>query len=377
MADIKAIHSQFPNPCFILDETLLVNNMKVLQHVEQSTGVNILCALKGFSMWHTFPLLMQYISGGTASSLHEVKLINEKMNKKAHSCFVVYTPEEFAEVQASSGHLTFNSLNQYRQFESVIESDKNIAIRINPEFSTVGFEQYNPCFPGSRFGVVKTALPQKLPTKVNGLHFHTLCESSAEDFQATWNHIDKEFENWLHQVKWINLGGGHHITQPNYNVELLIEILKSIKEKYNVAILLEPGEAIGINTGYLTTRIEDIVNSNGEKIAILNTSFAAHMPDCLEMPYKPQLVDENPDGAFEYTFGGNTCMSGDFVKGFRFDHELQVGETIVFKDMMHYTFVKTNFFNGVKHPAIGVIQQNNEPLVLRDFGYKEFKNRLS
>lgn len=377
MLNLTSTISNLPNPCFILQEDLLAENLQKLNNIELNTGAHILCALKGFSMWNSFPLLNKYISGGTASSLHEVMLINEEMGKKAHCCFVVYDENEFDTVQDNSSHVTFNSINQYGQFQHKLSKNINYALRINPEFSTVAFSQYNPCSAGSRFGILKSQLPQKLPREINGLHLHTLCESSAEDLEKTWRHIDREFEPWLKQISWINLGGGHHITQPSYNIELLTNLILEIKEKYKLEIFLEPGEAIGINTGYLSAKVLDIVRNNGEMVAILNCSFAAHMPDCLEMPYKPEVLSEDPLGEFNYTFGGNTCMSGDFVKGFTFNEPLKIGQTVVFKDMMHYTFVKTNFFNGVKHPALAVIKQNNEAIVLKEFGYKEFKNRLS
>lgn len=367
---------QIPNPCFVLDESLFLKNMQVLKGVNDIEGVNVLCALKGFATWEVFPIMKEFLAGGTASSYHEVQLINEKLAQKAHACFVVYTEEEFNEVNQNSSHLSFNSLSQFKKFKGSLNKGANYALRINPEFSNVPFAKYNPCMPGSRFGIVKSLLPNKLPEEINGLHFHTLCESSAEDFEETLRHIEVNFGDYLKQVNWVNFGGGHHVTKPGYNVDLLKQLLSGIVEKYNVEVFIEPGEAIGLNAGFLVSRVEDIVESGDERIAILNVSFAAHMPDCLEMPYKPELVEETKDG-LEFTIGGNTCMSGDFVKGFKLPSNLKEGDIITFKDMGHYTTVKTNFFNGVKHPCLGLWSEGNVFKLLREFGYNEFKEKLS
>ncbi len=365
-----------PNPCFVLDEALFEENMKLLQDLEKQSGVNVLCALKGFSMWEVFPYMMKYINGGTASSLNEAKLVNDEMGVKAHSCFVVYSQEEFSETQDLSSHITFNSVNQFERFRGELRKDVNYALRINPEFSNVEFKQYNPCAKGSRFGVTLDDLPGKLPDEITGLHFHTLCESGAEDFQNVLQVIESKFGDVLNQIKWVNFGGGHHITKKGYNIELLSILLKGIREKYDLEIYIEPGEAIGYNAGFLTAKVEDIVENKSEKTAVLNVSFAAHMPDCLEMPYKPSVIGESEKGCC-FTLGGNTCMSGDFVRGFSFEKELEIGQTIVFNDMAHYTFVKTNFFNGVKHPSLGLLTKKNDFILLKQFGYKDFKYRLS
>jgi carboxynorspermidine decarboxylase len=368
--------NSIPNPCFVLDEVLFEQNMEALSALEKESGVHVLCALKGFAMWSFFPKMMNYISGGTASSLHEVRLINHEMGVKAHSCFVAYDQDEFQEVQQLSSHITFNSFNQFERFKNELTNNVEYAFRINPEFSNVDAKAYNPCLPGSRFGIVSSDLPKDLPKEITGLHFHSLCESSAEDFQAVLRKIENSFSDLLHQVKWINFGGGHHITQKGYNLELLSSLLALIAERYNVEIYIEPGEAIGLNAGFLTAKVEDVIENQGEKTAVLNVSFAAHMPDCLEMPYKPDAFGESLKG-FNFTLGGNTCMSGDFVRGFCFENELKVGRCIVFKDMAHYTFVKTTFFNGVKHPSLGVWTKNNEFKLLKEFTYEDFKYRLS
>lgn len=365
-----------PNPCFVVDEALFVQNMEILSALEKQGNVHVLCALKGFAMWAFFSEMSQYISGGTASSLNEALLINDEMGKKAHSCFVAYNKDEFQQVQQLSSHITFNSINQFERFKNELIEDVEYALRINLEFSSIKCAAYNPCLPGSRFGVVLSDLPKYLPKEITGLHFHVLCESSAEDFQDALRLIELNFGAFLHQVKWINFGGGHHITQKGYNIGLLSSLLLSIRKKYNLEVYIEPGEAIGLNAGFLTSKVEDVVENQGEKTAILNVSFAAHMPDCLEMPYKPCIWGE-PDEGINYTLGGNTCMSGDFVKGFHFEKDLRIGQNLVFKDMAHYTFVKTNFFNGVKHPSLGIWTKKNEFKLLKEFTYYDFKQRLS
>lgn len=367
---------QLPNPCYVLDESLFERNMKVLQEVNNGERVNVLCALKGFATWEVFPMMKNYLAGGTASSLNEVKLINEKLKQKAHACFVVYAEDEFDEVNSNCSHLSFNSLSQFNRFKSHLSPNGNYGLRINPDFSNVPFAKYNPCMPGSRFGVTKDLLPKELPEVINGLHFHTLCESSAEDFEEALIVIEENFGAYLKQVDWVNFGGGHHITKPGYNIDLLNGFLVNIAKKYNVEVFIEPGEAIGLNTGFLLSKVEDIVVNGLEKTAVLNVSFAAHMPDCLEMPYKPSLVEEVVNGA-DFTLGGNSCMSGDFVKGFKLPSNLKVGDILTFTDMGHYTTVKTTFFNGVKHPSLGIWRSNNQFQLLRDFGYEEFRDKLS
>ena len=376
MSELLKSIDQIPNPCFVIDEELFVKNMLTLKKVEDVSGCEILCALKGFSMWEMFSKMTNYISGGTASSLNEAKLINEKMGQKAHSCFVTYLEEEFSEVQEISSHLSFNSISQFNRFKKKLDGSIKYAFRINPQFSSVSFDKYNPCAEGSRFGVTEQDLPKTLPKQISGLHFHTLCESSAKDLEDLLKEIEAKFGHLLKQASWVNLGGGHHITKPGYDTELLCEIIKGFREKYNIDVYLEPGEAIGLNTGYLVSKIEDVVKNGYETTAILNVSFAAHMPDCLEMPYKPNIITELNEGV-EITLGGNTCMSGDYVRGFKFNATPLIGDIIVFKDMMHYTFVKTSFFNGVKHPSLGLWNDQSGFKLLKEFSYLDFKYRLS
>jgi len=368
--------NSIPNPSFILDEELFIQNMETFAALQKQSGIHVLCALKGFSMWEVFPLMMDYLSGGTASSLNEARLIHDEMGKKAHSCFVVYNQEEFNEVQELSSHITFNSMSQFKRFRKEFKKDIQYALRINPEFSNVDFIKYNPCTPGSRFGITLDELPTIFPDEITGVHFHTLCESSAENFKEVLDVIESKFGYILHRVKWVNFGGGHHITKKDYDINLLSSLLNKIRDKYDLEVYIEPGEAIALNTGFLLAEVEDVVTNQNEKTAVLNVSFAAHMPDCLEMPYKPEVVGETKEG-FEVTLGGNTCMSGDFVRGFHFEKELHVGQHIVFKDMAHYTFVKTTFFNGVQHPSLGIWTKNKEFRLLKDFSYEDFKYRLS
>lgn len=368
-----------PNPSFVMDEVALEANMRILNQVEQKAGVNVLCALKGFAMWGVFPIVKNYISGATASSFHEAKLCYETFGKKAHCCFVVYLKEEFEDVLSIASHVTFNSLSQYEKFKTYIPKYPTVkfAIRINPKYSQVGVEKYNPCMIGSRFGVPLDQMPEILPEGISGVHMHALCESGAEELVNLCEILDGKFGHLLHQCTWVNLGGGHHITRADYDVDLLCTTLANFKSNYALdSLMIEPGEAMGWKTGVLVSRIEDIIQSDGRKILQLNVSFSAHMPDCLEMPYKPAVVGESINGE-ECIIGGNTCMSGDFVDGFKFDKQLKIGELVVFEDMMHYTFVKTSTFNGVPHPALVAVSKDGEIKILRTFDYKHFKYKLS
>ncbi len=373
------IAKQAPNPSYVMDEVALVENMKVLQSVEKNSGVNILCALKGFAMWSMFPIMRNYISGATASSLNEAKLCFEEFGKKAHCCFVVYLEEEFEEVLKIASHITFNSLSQYNKFKKYIALNPEIkfAIRLNPQFSQVGVEKYNPCMPGSRFGVTPDLFPEVLPEGITGIHVHALCESSSEELANLVDFMDEKFGHLFHQCEWVNLGGGHHITKEGYDTELLEQTLANFKQNYNLKeLMIEPGEAMGWRAGVLLSRIEDVVYSGNQKIYMLNVSFSAHMPDCLEMPYQPAVVgedDKNP----EVVLGGNTCMSGDFLDGFKLPNNLKEGDDVIFEDMMHYTFVKTTTFNGVPQPGLASVTLKGELKIIKEFSYEDFKNRLS
>lgn len=374
----------FPNPCYVVDEHKFRQNLELIASVKKRAGVEIIVAFKGFATWSIFPILHEYeFHHATASSLSEAKLANEEMKTPAHTYAPVYTEEEIVEIAHLSSHLTFNSLSVYKRFATKVkEANPNISLglRINPEFSEVETDLYNPCVAGSRLGIVAEDLPV-LPEHVEGLHFHALCESGSEDLQKLLATVEKRFGHLFPHIKWLNMGGGHLMTRKGYNIELLITLLTTFKAKYpHLQIILEPGSAFAWDTGYLVTRIEDIVENHGIKTAIINASFAAHMPDCLEMPYKPKILSalEESDPAFPtYRIGGNSCLSGDFVGVWSFEKPLHVGDIIVFNDMIHYTMVKTTTFNGVKHPSIGIWNPQKGFSLIRQFGYEDYKNRLS
>lgn len=371
------------SPCFVIEEQKLLLNLELIAKVMREAGVEIIPAFKGFSMWSVFPLLRKYVSGASASSLNEARLCFEEMKAKAHTYVPAYNPADFQEILNYSSHLVFNSMAQfYRHINEVNMFPEKISVglRVNPEFSEVEPLIYNACAPGSRLGILAGQLPEILPPEVEGLHFHTLCESGADDLEKTLEAFETHFARYIPQVKWINMGGGHLMTRKGYDIEKLISLLKKFKEKYNKHIILEPGSAFAWDTGVLVSTVLDVVENKGIKTAMLDVSFAAHMPDCLEMPYKPKIegayfepIPEKPT----YRMGGNSCLSGDFVGFWSFDEELKPGDRIIFEDMIHYTMVKTNFFNGVGHPSIGILRSDGNFELARSFGYQEYKNKLS
>ncbi|MDT8886796.1 carboxynorspermidine decarboxylase [Aquirufa regiilacus] len=372
---------EISSPAYVLEENLLLNNLKLLQRVQQEAGVEIICALKGFSFYHVFPTVKQYLSGATASSLHEARLAFEEMGNKCHAYTPAYLPAEFEEFMSYASHMTFNSLNQVAQFASQATS-KGIScgIRINPEYAEVETDMYNPCIAGSRLGIRRSDLGDRLPEGIEGLHSHTLCENDSYVLERTLAVIDAKFGDLLQQAKWLNLGGGHLITRADYQVDHLIQVLKTFKAKYpHLSIILEPGSAVGWQTGFLKSTVLDIVHSAGIDVAILDVSFAAHMPDTLEMPYKPRIrsaSSEPESGKPTYRFGGMTCLAGDFYGDYSFDKPLEIGDSIIFEDMIHYTMVKTTTFNGVNLPDIGMIKSDGEYHRFKHFGYESFKDRL-
>lgn len=381
---MKVEFPEIPSPCFVLEENLLRKNLQLIQSVSQRAGVEIILAFKGFAMWSAFPIVREYISGATASSLHEAKLCFEEMKTEAHTYAPVYDLETFPEIIQLSSHITFNSLSQYERFYPMIQQSGkkiSVALRVNPEFSEVETELYNPCAPGSRLGVIAEQIGDKLPEGIDGLHFHTLCESYSTDLEKTLMAVEEKFGKFLKQVKWLNMGGGHLMTRKGYNVEHLIELLKGLKSRYpNLHIIMEPGSAFAWETGFLKATVLDLVENKGIKTAMLNVSFAAHMPDCLEMPYQPRIrkaIIGPASGKPTYRMGGNTCLSGDYYGYWSFDEELQIGDDLILEDMIHYTMVKTTFFNGVQHPSIGIIKANGEFQLVRKFGYEDYKNKLS
>lgn len=373
---------QVPSPCYVLEEALLRRNLALIKSVKERAGVEIIMAFKAFALWEAFPIVCQYIPTSTASSIHEARLAFEELGCLAHTYSPAYTDATFDDILRYSSHITFNSLSQFNHFaERVAAYDRHIScgLRINPEFSDVETDLYNPCAPGSRLGVIADQLPPTLPDGIEGLHFHTLCESSSYDLQRTLAVVEERFEPWLKQVKWLNMGGGHLMTRKDYDVEHLISTLIEFRNRHpHLKIIMEPGSAFAWQTGTLVTTVVDIVENHGIRTAILDASFACHMPDCLEMPYKPAIrgAKERDELPYNYRMGGNSCLSGDFVGDWSFDHELQVGERIIFEDMIHYTIVKTTMFNGVPHPSIACIHSDGSLEVWKQFTYSDYRNRM-
>ena len=378
---MTAQYPTIPSPAFVLEEKLLIQNLQLLDRIQKEAGVEIICALKAFSFYHEFPLVRSFLSGATASSFNEARLIVEEMKDKAHVYCPAFLESEFDEICQYASHITFNSINQYQKFvDKAIKSNISCGIRINPEYSEIETDMYNPCIAGSRLGVRKSDFGDVLPPHIEGLHSHTLCENDSYVLERTLAQIEEKFGQFLPQLKWLNLGGGHLITKEGYDVEHLISTLKSFKNKYpNLQIILEPGSAIGWQTGFLKSTVLDIVHSAGIDVAILDVSFAAHMPDTLEMPYKPRIRNagmEPASGKFNYRFGGMTCLAGDFYGDYSFEQPLQIGDEIIFEDMIHYTMVKTTTFNGVNLPSIGKIDTEGRFVLFKKFGYESFKDRL-
>ncbi len=374
---------RFPSPCYILEEELLRDNLRLIRQVADRAEVEIILAFKSFAMWRTFPVFREYIDHSTASSVYEARLALEEFGSKAHTYSPAYTEADFPELMRCSTHITFNSLSQFQRFypQTLQHPDEiSCGLRINPEYSEVETELYNPCAPGTRFGVTADLLSEKLPRGVEGFHCHTHCESSSYELERTLRHIEAKFSHWFPQLKWLNLGGGHLMTRKDYDTEHLIRLLQGLRRRYpHLRIILEPGSAFTWQTGVLTSGIVDIVESKGIRTAILNVSFTCHMPDCLEMPYQPVVrgAQIGEQGPYTYRLGGNSCLSGDYMGMWSFDHELQIGERIVFEDMMHYTMVKTNMFNGIHHPAIAMWSREGEAHIFREFHYEDYRDRMS
>jgi carboxynorspermidine decarboxylase len=378
-------------PIYIIEEEKLRRNLSLIARVAKEADVEIILAFKAFALWKTFPIFREYIRSTTASSLSEARLAFEEFGSKAHTYSPAYTDDEFDEILRCSSHLTFNSLTQYERFHERVGGKASIGLRVNPEYSEVGTALYNPCAPGTRFGVTADKLPAQLPKDIEGFHCHCHCESGADVLERTLVHIEEKFAKWFPQLRWLNLGGGHLMTRKDYDVPHLINILKGLHHRYPwLKIILEPGSAFAWQTGPLVSHVVDVVEDKGIKTAILDVSFTCHMPDCLEMPYMPEVRGatvqevsfqtspplEGLGETFTYRLGGNSCLSGDFMGYWQFDHELQVGEEVIFEDMIHYTTVKTNTFNGISHPAIGMLHTDGKLEILRQFGYEDYKNRM-
>ncbi len=392
--------NQVKTPAYILDERLLEKNLQVLKSVMDRTGCKILLAQKGFSMFAVYPLIKKYLCGTTASSLYEAKLGYEEMGGETHIFSPAYRKEEFGDIMHMCDHIVFNSLKQWGKFQKDVETynqseDKThtigCGIRMNPEYAEVEHEIYNPCCAGSRLG---TTLPEfekmlqedeTLLDGIDGLHFHVMCEQNSDTLERVLEHVEEKFGKYmaLPQIHWVNFGGGHHITRKDYDIELLVKCVTHIQEKYHVQVYLEPGEAVALNTGYMVASVMDVSEQTfGEHhthTAILDASAACHMPDVLEMPYRPEIIGAGQPGekAYTYRFGGNTCLAGDIIGDYSFDHELQEGEKLVFCDMAHYSMVKNNTFNGIALPDILSFNEEKGVYIVKQFGYENFKTRLS
>jgi len=376
MIDINTI----PSPCYVLEEDLLRRNLALIKRVKDEAGVDIILAFKAFANWKAFPIIREYIPCSTASSVFEAQLAYEEMKSPAHTFSPAYTDENFPAFLKYSSHITFNSLTQFEHFYPQAKGNVSCGLRINPEYSSVETDLYNPCAPGSRLGVIADQIGKELPEGIEGLHFHTLCESNSFDLEKTLLKVEQKFGHLLHKVKWLNMGGGHLMTRKGYNVEHLVLLLRSFKGKYpNLQLIMEPGSAFLWQTGFLLSTVVDIVENKGIRTAILDVSFACHMPDCLEMPYKPAIrnATDEAEGKPTYRMGGNSCLSGDFIGSWSFDNELKIGDRIIFEDMIHYTTVKTTMFNGISHPAMAILHSNGELQIHREFTYEDYKHRMA
>ena len=369
----------FETPCYIIDEKKLIHNLEILHGVEERTGCKILLAQKAFSCYHLYPLIAQYVSGTASSGLYEARLGFECMGKENHVFSAGYRESEFDEIVKYSNHVIFNSFSQLDKYrEKVLKAGKKIGLRINPECSTQeGHEIYDPCSPKSRLGItLKNFRPDDLQG-VSGLHFHTLCEQNSDDLETTLNTVEEKFGKYLKNMEWINFGGGHHITRSDYDIPRLENCIRRMQNKYNLEVFLEPGEAFALNAGYLITKVLDITE-NDMPIAILDTSAACHMPDVLEMPYRPPLKHSGKSGEKEYSYrlGSQTCLAGDVIGEYSFDTPLSVGDTLIFEDMAIYSMVKNNTFNGMPLPSIAILKSDGSAEILKKFGYDDFKSRL-
>ena len=386
-------------PYYMIEERLLRSNLSLIQDVARQSGAEIILAFKAFALWKTFPIFREYITHTTASSPYEARLAKEEFGSPAHTYSPAYTKDTFEEILSNSSHITFNSLSQYEAFFPMVEqwNEKHAekeriscGLRINPEHSHIETDLYNPTAPGSRFGVISDQLPERLPAGIEGFHCHCHCESSAEDLVDNLIYIEKRFAGWFSQLKWLNLGGGHLMTRKGYNVPLLVETIRGLRQRYpNLRIILEPGSAFAWQTGPLVSSVVDIVENHGIRTAILDVSFTCHMPDCLEMPYWPAVrgaeTIEDPEGhvtseqdndGYVYRLGANSCLSGDFLSSWRFDHPLQIGEQIIFEDMIHYTTVKTCMFNGIHHPSLTILREDGAHELLREYTYEDYRDRM-
>ena len=382
-----SVLAEVQTPMYIVEENLLRGNLSLIRDVAQRADIEIILAFKAFALWKTFPIIREYVSSTTASSLSEARLAYEEFGTPAHTFSPAYTDSEIGQIAECSSHLTFNSLSQYERMAAkarLANGNLSFGLRVNPEYSEISTLLYNPCAPGTRFGVSADKLPATLPADIEGFHCHCHCESGADVFQRTLVHIEDKFSKWFPQLKWINFGGGHLMTRNDYDVKLLVSMLKEFHKRYPwLKVILEPGSAFAWQTGVLVAQVVDIVEDKNIKTAILDVSFTCHMPDCLEMPYQPEVRGaesvemERATDKNTYRLGGNSCLSGDFMGSWRFDHPLEIGEKLIFEDMIHYTTVKTNMFNGITHPAISMLKSDGKLQKMRVFGYSDYKNRMN
>ena len=377
----KTSYTNLPSPCWLLEESLLLKNLELMKYVKEKSGAKVLLALKGYALWKSFDMIKPYLDGCCASGLYEAKLAYETFNKEVHTYSPAFKEEEIEKIASISQHMVFNSPEQFKRFSKkakTINPDLSLGLRVNPEYSASPKEIYNPCGLHSRLGTTLVNFNESILDQCDGLHFHALCEQDSDALESVLKNFESKFGNYIPQMKWINFGGGHHITRKGYDVEKLITLIQDFKEKYNVEVYLEPGEAIGWETGTLIATVLDIVH-NGIDIAILDTSAEAHMPDTIIMPYRAEVRNAGVAGEKKYTYrlAGNTCLAGDIMGDYSFDTALQTGDKIIFEDQMHYTMVKASTFNGIKLPSIAIQRVNGEIEVVREFTYEDFKERLS
>lgn len=372
--------SELPTPCYLIDEQRLIKNLEILKSVEDRTGCKLLLAQKAFSAYAMYPLMSKYLSGTTASGLYEARLGYEHFGGETHIFAPAFKEKDFGEILKICGHIVFNSFSQLEKFRDKWQSSNaSVGIRLNPEFSTQeGHEIYDPCAYGSRLGVTKANFREDLLDGVEGFHFHTLCEQNSDDLISTFNAVEEKFGKYFYNAKWLNFGGGHHITRTDYDIDALVDLIKYTQNKYGVEVYLEPGEAAALNAGYLITEVMDIVQ-NGLDILILDASAACHMPDVLEMPYRPPLRNSGkPDEkAYTYRLSSCTCLAGDVIGDYSFNREIKIGDRLIFEDMAIYSMVKNNTFNGMPLPSIALMHSENDCEIIKEFSYKDFKERLS
>lgn len=380
--------NEIPTPFYIVYENRLRRNLELINRVKREAGVNIIMAFKANALWRTFPIIKEYCTASTASSLNEMDLALDCLGDEVHSYCPAYTPLTINRYLEGSSHITFNSLNQWHRFKDEVikhnstEGKRHVSpgVRVNPQCSVIETDIYNPALPGSRFGVTADIIGDRLPEGIEGMHFHALCESTSYDLEKVLDAFETQFGKYLPQVKWVNMGGGHLMTREGYDVEHLISLLKEFKSRYPwLDVILEPGSAFTWRTGDLITSVVDVVENQGVKTAIIDASFACHMPDCLEMPYKPAITEsmEVDTSLSTYRLGGNSCLSGDFIGDWSFEKPLEIGDRLTLEDMNHYTTVKTNMFNGIQHPAIVLCRSNGDCEYLRQYTYEDYKSRMS